>query len=343
MKKTYQMLITTLSLIIMLSITGSAFAQEACVLEWWTNESSWEECSAYMPDPRLPPIWECDSGTYDISGSKFTMETSKTQASTLEVYLTIMSNNPEGFSSSDCYYYNNQESWQGVGESVCLDGTWGEFSYYGTNSYGWESNASGGWTVICEDGDIDEDGVLDGTDNCPAIANPNQEDVDNNGIGDVCDPNTIYGTISGDVQEGIYVGIYKVICGVLQPYIAVITDAQGYYAIGSLANGKFLVAPPDGQGYSFNKGYWVDIPQTEIQSYDFIAHNLSFCVYNSDCNKSDYCFKEACADIRGACEVRPEYCPDNYDPVCGCNFITYSNACDAAGNGVSVAYMGECF
>ena len=70
---------------------------------------------------------------------------------------------------------------------------------------------------------------------------------------------------------------------------------------------------------------------------------ISSCIDNSDCNENDYCFFENCYIGPGTCEVRPEYCPDNYDPVCGCNFITYSNTCEAAANGVSVAYMGECF
>jgi hypothetical protein len=35
--------------------------------------------------------------------------------------------------------------------------------------------------------DIDCDGISNDLDNCPSVSNPNQEDADGDGIGDVCE------------------------------------------------------------------------------------------------------------------------------------------------------------
>lgn len=48
------------------------------------------------------------------------------------------------------------------------------------------------------------------------------------------------------------------------------------------------------------------------------------------------------ADQMGTCEVQPQMCTAQYDPVCGCNGKTYSNGCAANAAGTSVASKGAC-
>ncbi len=44
---------------------------------------------------------------------------------------------------------------------------------------------------ICAEADTDGDGIVDSADNCPTVANPGQEDADNDGTGDVCEDVTV--------------------------------------------------------------------------------------------------------------------------------------------------------
>lgn len=46
--------------------------------------------------------------------------------------------------------------------------------------------------------DQDRDGVPDSTDNCPAVANADQADVDHDGVGDVCEPNVPPQALAGE-------------------------------------------------------------------------------------------------------------------------------------------------
>ncbi len=48
------------------------------------------------------------------------------------------------------------------------------------------------------------------------------------------------------------------------------------------------------------------------------------------------------ADIEGECTEIPIHCPLFWDPVCGCDGVTYSNVCEANANSMSVDHAGIC-
>jgi hypothetical protein len=125
-------------------------------------------------------------------------------------------------------------------------------------------------SAVCPDSD--SDGICNDVDNCPDAANSGQEDSDGDGIGDVCEDNSIYGTFSGDIPDdvSITVDLYRISCGD-NILVDTITTADRYYSFVGLDPQRYLLVA-HAVGYSFvSEDIWVDILQDVIQSYDFTA------------------------------------------------------------------------
>lgn len=223
--------------VMLLLFSGTSQAKVKCNIVWWGDESG------YAP----------------------TEEKSVTETATYEAYVAVFETIPDLCHSPT------------PGEYYCSAGDYSSTISGGLYNYwGGAFEPDGEWDVVCPQlcnssgRDSDIDGICNDVDNCPDVANHNQKDADTDDEGDMCDPDTIYGTISGDIQEGIPVNIDIVLCGASQPYATVVTDAQGYYALGDVENGRHLVLP-DNASYSFGNYKWVDIPQTVVQSFDFMS------------------------------------------------------------------------
>ena len=63
------------------------------------------------------------------------------------------------------------------------------------------------------------------------------------------------------------------------------------------------------------------------------SHDGEFCKFDVG---------ECCCDLQGVCEPIPDACPAIFDPVCGCDGVTYPNACEADRAGVPIESLGLC-
>jgi hypothetical protein len=67
------------------------------------------------------------------------------------------------------------------------------------------------------------------------------------------------------------------------------------------------------------------------------------CASRADCPPNWLCEKESCDAPMGECRPPPPvFCPNEPDPVCGCNGVTYWNDCIRRQFGIQREAVGEC-
>ncbi len=144
--------------------------------------------------------------------------------------------------------------------------------------------------TVCEAPSTDSDGdnIFDYVDNCQNTYNPIQFDADNDGTGDACDADTVYGTISGDIKRGVTVNIYRTTCGGDVLIDTTSTDQNGYYSFGDLESGKLFIVLTAGSYSFYPVSSWPVIPQEDIQSYDFTATLIPRFIDNDDGTVTDF-------------------------------------------------------
>ena len=88
----------------------------------------------------------------------------------------------------------------------------------------------------------------------------------------------------------------------------------------------------------------VDLPIAEVpDGGDFRRPQGPPCTDASECRPGDLCRRERCGAALGHCGPRPQFCPGNFAPVCGCDGVTYWNPCLLAAAGIeAVEEVGPC-
>ena len=118
------------------------------------------------------------------------------------------------------------------------------------------------------------------------------------------------------------------------------TDEKGYYEFSNQPSGWYEIII-EAKGYQ----KWqekIELVEGE-NNKNFELMMISTCLDNSGCSDDYFCAKDiGNCNGSGICQPKYDACPENYEPVCGCDLRTYSNKCFANSSGVNIAYLGEC-
>jgi hypothetical protein len=149
----------------------------------------------------------------------------------------------------------------------------------------------------------------------------------------------IHGKITGDVQAGISVKIYKPYCGSGEVLVdSVTTNSEGVYWFGCLANGTYTVVPDpdmDMEFYNFLPEFEeFTIPNTQFsQINDFTADETCVSKYGDGVrfiDNNDGTVLDNCTGLVWLKDTSTEFCiggEEDYDTVSGFVALIHNGRC----------------
>jgi hypothetical protein len=205
-----------------------------------------------------------------------------------------------------------------------------------------------------------------------AVTGDGDGDGDGDGIGDAGAPlqsfecNTMGGMVLADIGDGSLqrdgcpgvavaigtvsdIGVFglccradPVLCAAQRLHVETPCDEPPtYYWVGGGCAGLRLcdcTGPDCDNGYETEDECMADRVGCELRS-GACGNRAS-----GACPGSQYCRESSCVPTTsaGVCVAKPTSCDANFDPVCGCDGVTYANLCEAEMAGQNIAAFEEC-